>query len=62
MDNIAKNIVRKKKKEEKEERDLLKKTEQVHNKAIRNGTRAAKEASKSNNAKLRLDRKASKNN
>ena len=58
LNTISNNIVREKKKEENEERNL----EQENNKAIRGGKRSTKEAYKSNNAKLRLARKASKNN
>ena len=51
---------RRKKRENK--RDQLIKIEQAHKKAISDGKRAAKEASKSKNAKLRLDRKSSRKN
>ena len=62
LDTIAKNILREKKKKEKEERDQIEKIEHEHNKAISDGKRATKEASKANNAKLRLARKAIKKN
>ena len=59
---IAKNIARDKEKEEKEDKYRLKKIEQAHNKAIRYGKRAAKEASRAKNLNLILYRKFSKNN
>ena len=62
MDTIAKNIAIEKGKEEKGEIDGLKNIKQAHNKTIRDGKRAAKEASKANYANLRLARKAIKNN